>query len=78
MGLTRIHVLEYDLTGVPLEEYEVHKSAGRVPFYTASFSLKMRIAPGILRVQLLMGERLVAAANINDQLLDGLVTLPLR
>lgn len=74
-----MHTLEYDLKGIPLKELRYHKQIGERPaFYVASLTLMMTIAPGVLRVQLALKERIVANSVIQDSSLEGMLTPPLN
>ncbi len=73
--VTAIGTLEYDLGHCPLEEFEPRFIKGRSnPFYIASLSLKMRIAPGFLRVHLCMNDRVIRSMEFSEPLLADLVT----
>jgi hypothetical protein len=74
----KIGVLEYDLATISLQEFQYFKAVRKNPaFYMASLSLKMRIAPQLLRVQLCLGNQVIKTAKIPDPLLKDIVTLDL-
>ncbi len=76
--MRKIGSLEYDLTSIPLQEFQYFKAVdGNPPFYKASLSLKMRIAPQMLRVQLCLGDKDIGTKKIADPLLKDIVTLTL-
>lgn len=73
--MEKIDTLEYDLKGIPLKEFRYHRQMGERPaFYVAPLTLIITIAPGALRVQLALKERIIAHTVIKDSLLDGLST----
>ncbi|KAH6724439.1 hypothetical protein DL95DRAFT_464978 [Leptodontidium sp. 2 PMI_412] len=65
--LTRCHVIHYDLKDIPTQEFRRCKAVGNnPPFYVASLTLIMRVAPGSIHVALCLDQRIVATAVISD------------
>jgi len=63
--LTVLHTLEYDLMGVPLQDFTCRRPPGAIlPFYVASLSLTMRLGPQMLQVELCWKEQTLCSAEI--------------
>lgn len=59
------HVINYDLKDIPLQEFTCSKPVGlNPPFYVASLSLTMRLAPGMLHVELRLKNRVISTADV--------------
>ncbi|KAH0538333.1 hypothetical protein FGG08_005068 [Glutinoglossum americanum] len=65
--LTVVHILEYDLTDVPLQEFTRQQPPGNSPpFYVASLRLIMRLDPQRLKIELCWNERTLCSAEMDS------------
>jgi len=67
--LKRIHMVDWDLTDIPLQEFTLQRSSRRrPPFYVTSLKLIVTLDPRLLKLELFWKDRILSSKDIDVQM----------